>query len=61
MQRIKVVDAVPKPGRVKAALKAGPHGKSKNADGTPFSSPNPHPPTSGGNGSKGLKGLTSKK
>jgi len=53
MKKQKVVDAKPVPGRVQKALKAGPHGKQKNADGSLHSTPNPHGPTNGGKG--GLK------
>jgi len=56
--RVQVQPASPKPGRVQKALKAGPHGKQTNADGSKFSSPHPHKPTDGGNGSTpDLKGI----
>ena len=48
-----VLDAKPKPGATQKALKAGPHGKQKNSDGSLHFSSNPHKQTSGGNG--GLK------
>jgi len=47
MGKTKVVDAKPTPGRVKKALKAGPHGSVKNADGSTQATPNPHKPTDG--------------
>ena len=41
-------------GRTIEAVKKGPHGKQKNADGTANSTPNPHGPTSGSDGLNGF-------
>jgi len=49
-KKVEVQDAKVVPGKVQQALKAGPHGKQKNADGSLHSTPNPHGPTSGSNG-----------
>jgi hypothetical protein len=42
-----VRDAKIVPGARKRALKAGPHSKQQNADGTNHSTPNPHHGTDG--------------
>jgi hypothetical protein len=56
MEKQKVADAKPIPGRVKKALVAGPHGKAIHTDGSSQASPNPHKPTDGGQ-KGGMKGL----
>ena len=47
MEKIKVQDAKVSPGKAQKALKVGPHGKQKNADGSLHSTPNPHGKTDG--------------
>jgi hypothetical protein len=46
-KKIQVTDAKVVPGKAQKALKAGPHGKQKNADGSLHSTPNRHGQTSG--------------
>jgi hypothetical protein len=46
-KKIQVTDAKVVPGKAQKALKAGPHSKQKNADGTAHSTPNRHAPTDG--------------
>jgi hypothetical protein len=55
MEKVKVEDAKVVPGKTQCALKAGPHGKQKNADGTAHSTPNRHGPTDGGKSGTGTK------
>jgi hypothetical protein len=47
MEKIKVQDAKVVPNRGPKALKASSAGKQKNADGSQFSTPNPHRKTRG--------------
>jgi hypothetical protein len=47
MKKVEVQDAKVVPGKRARALKAGPHGKQKNADGSAFTTPNPHHTTNG--------------
>jgi hypothetical protein len=47
MEKVQVVEAKVVPGKAQKALKAGPHGKQKNADGSQYSKPNPHHATNG--------------
>ena len=47
--------AQPTPGRTQKALKAGPHGKIIQTDGTPQSSPNPGVHMDGGSGTTKIK------
>jgi len=46
-EKVQVTDAKVVPGKRARALKAGPHSKLINADGSKFISPNPHKPTKG--------------
>jgi hypothetical protein len=46
-KKVEVQDAKLSPGKAQRALKAGPHGKIRQADGSTQASPNKHKPTDG--------------
>jgi hypothetical protein len=46
-KKVEVQDAKVSPGKAQKALKAGPHGKVKHADGSTQASPNKHKRTDG--------------